>query len=73
MTQMAATMNLMQAQLKILSSSLTKQKRTKSMYYCWVCGSNYTHVSKTFSARKAGHKEEDHYKKRLEGRKKGPK
>ena len=45
--QMNLTMNAMQTQLKTLSSDPTNKTRTKRQYYCWICGSNYTHVSKT--------------------------
>ena len=64
-------MNSMKAQLKKLSSMATNPKRTKRKFYCWSCGRNFTHVSKTCSTKKMGHKEESYYKKRLGGIKKG--
>ena len=67
------TMNTMQVQLKILSSEKTNPNKTKRTYYCWNCGINFTHESKTCSAKKAGHKEETCYKKRLGGSERGRK
>ena len=69
--QKTVTMNAMQAQLKVLTVALTIQKISKRKYYCWSCGSNYTHGSKTLSSKKSGHQDEDYYKKRLGGSKKG--
>ena len=41
----------------------TKNKaRPKNKYYCWSCGSNYTHGRKKCSSKKAGHQEEAYYK-----------
>ena len=67
----SVTMNAMKAQLRILSSAPTNQTRSKRKYYCWICESNYTHGSKTWSAKKAGHQEEAYYKNRQGGREKG--
>ena len=67
LTYMTLTMNFMQAQLKALGSDQTNQTRSKRKYYCWICGSNYTHGSKTCSSNKAGHQEEAYHKKRLGG------
>ena len=58
LAQMNVTMNATKAQINILSSAPTNETRSKRKYYCWSCGSNYTHGSKTCSAKKAGHQEE---------------
>ena len=47
LAQMNVTMNTMQAQLNTLSSAQTNQTRPNRKHYCWSCGSNYTHCSKT--------------------------
>ena len=69
--QTTLTMNSIQAQIRILSSAPTNQTRSNRTYYFQSFRSNYTHGSKTQSAKKAGHQEEAYYKKRLGGRKKG--
>ena len=71
LSQMNVTMNAMQAQLKMLASTPTNQKRSKRKYYYWSCRSNYTHSIKTLSYNKPGHKDEAYHKKRLGGREKG--
>ena len=63
LAHMTATMNAMQAQLKTLASAQNNQVRPKRKFYCWSCGSNFTHGSKIFSSKKAGHQEEAYYKK----------
>ena len=62
LAQITFTMNTMQAQLKALSTATTNQTRSKRKYYCWSYGSNYTHSSKTYSSKKAGHQYEAYYK-----------
>ena len=52
LAQMTATMNDMKVQLKKLVVAPTNQTRSKRKYYYWICGSNYTHGSKTFSSKK---------------------
>ena len=71
LAQMNVTMNAMQAQLKTLASAQTNQASPKIKFYCWSCGSNFTHEIKTCSANKAGLQEEVHYKKRMGGNEKG--
>ena len=71
MSHMTVIMNAMQAQLKTLASDQTNQISSKRKYYCWICGGNYTHGSKTCSSKKAGHQEEAYYKKRLGRSEKG--
>ena len=41
--QMTETMKNMQAKLKTVASAPTNQTSSKRKYYCWGCGSNYTH------------------------------
>ena len=41
------TMNAMQAQLKTLASAQNNQAMPKRKFYCWSCGRNFTHGSKT--------------------------
>ena len=69
--QMTVTMNAMQAQLKTLPSATTNPTSTKRTFYCWSCGINYTHGSKTWSAKKLGHKEDSYCNKWLDGSKNG--
>ena len=71
LAQMSVTLNSMKERLRILSSATTSQTRSKRKYYWWICGSIYTHGSKTHLAKKSGHREEAYYKKRLGGRRKG--
>ena len=52
---MEVTMNAMKAQLKTISSEQTNQLRPKRKFYCWICGRNFTHESKTSSEKKLGH------------------
>ena len=47
LVQMTITMNTMQAQLKTLSSAITNPTSTNINFYCWICGGNFTHGSKT--------------------------
>ena len=70
LAQMTVMINSMQVQLDNFSSAPIKPTSTKSKYYFWSWGSNYTHWSKTCSDKKAVHKEEAFYKKRLCGREK---
>ena len=58
LAQITVTMNAIQAQLKKLASAQTNQSRSKSNHYCWSCGSNFTHGSKTCSSNKAGNQDE---------------
>ena len=58
---MTVTMNSMQAQLNTLAAALTNQTRRKRKCYRWICGSNYTHGSKTCSSNKSGHQYEVYY------------
>ena len=46
LAQMTVTMNAMQAQVKTLASAQNHQARPKRKFYCWSCGSNYTHRRK---------------------------
>ena len=71
LVQTTVIMNAMQAQLKTLAAALTNQIILKSKYYCWSCGINYTHRSKTCSSKKSGHQDEAYYKKILGGSEKG--
>ena len=71
LAQMNVTKNSIQAQFNTLSSETMNPKRTKKNYFCWSCGSNYNNGIKTWSAKKAVHKEDAYYKKRLGGSKKG--
>ena len=71
LAQMIVTMKAMHAQLKTLASAKTNQASPKRKFYCWSCGSNFTHGSKTWSAKKAGHQEEAYYKKIFGGSEKG--
>ena len=70
LAQMIVTMNAMQAQLNILSSDPINQTRTKINYYCWSCGIDYTHRSKTFSSKKSGNQEEAYHNNIMGGSKK---
>ena len=65
LSQMTVTMNDMQEQLKALSSVTKNPTRTKIKLYCQSYRSNFTHGSKTCSAKKTRHKEEAYYKKRM--------
>ena len=49
---MTVIMNNIQAQLKILQSATTNTTRTMRNFYCWTCGRNFTHESKTCLAKK---------------------
>ena len=71
LTDMTVTMNSMKVKLNIISLDTTKQSRFTRNYYCWICGSNYTHGGKTCLSKKAVHQEEAYYKKRLGRIKKG--
>ena len=71
LAQMTVIMNAMQEQLKTLASVQTNQVRPKIKYYCWSCGSNFTHGIITCSEKKAGHQEEVYYKKMMGGSEKG--
>ena len=46
LAQITVTMNDMQVQLKTLTSTTSNPTRTKRKFYCWICGSNFTHGSK---------------------------
>ena len=65
------TMNTMQAQLKAFASEQTNQASPKRKHYCWICGINYTHGSRTWSAKKSRNQDEAYYKKRMGGSEKG--
>ena len=65
LSQVTVTMNAMQAQMKTLTATSTNPTRTRSKFYSWICGSNFTHRSKTYSDKKNGHKEEAYHKKLL--------
>ena len=67
LAQMTVTMNAMKGQFNTLSSNTMNPKRTKSKFYCWSCRRNYNRGSKTYSAKKTGHREYACYKKRLNG------
>ena len=67
LSQMTVTMNDIQAKLKTLASAQTNQARSKRKHYCWICGGNFTHGSKTCSSNKARHLDEAYYKKRMGG------
>ena len=71
LAQMTVVVNAMQAQLKTRASSPKNQTRSKRNYYCCICGSTYTHGSKTWSSKKPWHQEEAYHKKLLSVRKKG--
>ena len=71
LSHMTVKMNDMQVQLKILELTTTKPTRTKRKFYSWICGRNVTYGSRNLSYKKMDHKEEAHYKKRLDGIKKG--
>ena len=43
--------------------STKKTSETKRKFYCWSCWRNFTHGSKTCSAKKSVHQEEAYYKK----------
>ena len=60
LAQMNVTMKAMQAQLNTLSSATINTTKTKSKFYCWSCGSNYTHGVKTCLPKKKGHKEDSY-------------
>ena len=68
---MTVIMSAIQEQLKTLTSAQTNQVSPKRKFYWWICGSNFNHGSKTCLAKKAGHKEEAYYKKRMGGSDKG--
>ena len=68
---MTEMLDSMQTQLKTFSSAKTDPTSTNRKYYCWSCGKNYTHGSKTCLAKETCHKEYVQYKKRLGGSKKG--
>ena len=63
LAHMTVTMNAMQAQLKTLASAQNNQARPKIKFYCWSCGINFTHGSKTCSENKTEHQEEAYNKK----------
>ena len=71
LVQMTAKMNAMQAQLKTLASAQTNQARPKRKHYWWSCVRNYTHGSKIFTSKKAGHQGESYYNKSMAGSEKG--
>ena len=71
LAQTNVTMNAMQAQLKTLSTTSKNPTISKRKYYCWSCGRNFTHGSKTFYSKKTWHKKEAYYKRRLRGCEKG--
>ena len=68
---MTVMVNDVQAQLKTLTSATENKIRSKRKCYCWSCGIDYIHRSKTCLANNAGHQEEDNYKNRMVGRKRG--
>ena len=49
LAHMTVTMNNMQEKLNTLASNQTNQTSPKRKHYCWSCGRNYTHGSKTCS------------------------
>ena len=71
LAKMTVTTNAIQAQLKTLASSKNNQVRRKGKFYCWSCGRNFNHGSKTFSAKKEGNQEEAYYKKMMGGSENG--
>ena len=71
LAQMTVTMNAIQAQLKTLASAQNNQPRQKINFYCWICGINFTHGTKTWSAKKAGHQEKTYLQKKDEPKWKG--
>ena len=58
LAQMNVIMNAIQAQLHSLAAEPKNQTSLKRKYYCWSCGRNYTHGSKTCSSNKSGHQDE---------------
>ena len=58
LAQITAAMNSTQAQLKTLSVTSTNTTTRKGKIYCWSCGSDFTHGSKTCSSKKTVHKED---------------
>ena len=54
LAQTTVTVNAMQVQLKTLSLTTTNPTRTHRKFYCWICGRNFSHGSKTCSGNKTG-------------------
>ena len=54
LSQINATMNVIQAQLNKLSAETKTRPQRK--YYCWICRGNLSHRSKVFTSNKLGHK-----------------
>ena len=67
LAQMNVIMNAMPAQIKTFSLTTMNPTSTKSNFYCWSCGRNFTHGSKACLAKKMGHKEDANYKKLVGG------
>ena len=62
LAQMTENMDDIQAQLKKLTPMSKNPTRANKTIYCWSCGSNFTHGSKTSYDQKTGHKEGAYYK-----------
>ena len=71
LAHMTVIMNAIQVQSKTLASAQTKQARPKKKHYFWSCGRNYTHVSKTWSSKKALHQDYAYDKKIMNRSEKG--
>ena len=60
LSQMTATMNVMQAQLNTLYAVTTTTPKRK--YQCWSYGSNFSQLIKACPSKKVGRKYEAYYK-----------